>query len=401
MKFRYIASQLDGRVIESEIDAKDTKEVLQFLSSRGLKPISIRILRSESGKGFFSGRKINIEDQIFISKYLALMLKLGTGLIQAINILIDDFDKKAVRSFLIEVKNNLEGGMPFYSVFAKYPKTFSQVYINLIKAGETSGNLDSVFENLTTSLTKEKGLKDSIKSALIYPVLLVVASLSILIFLVMYALPKISKVFEQGGFEPPLFSRIVFSVGLFFADYGFYIIGFFVLLFVFLFFLYKNSVIFKRFVYGVFDGIPVIKNLIHKIALQRFAAVLSSLIKAGIPLVNALEITADTVGNIALKDAILRISKEGLMKGVTVGEAFKKEPIFPRTVVNLIAVSEKTGHMEDVLATLADFYSSEVDNSLKSLVAFLEPAMLVMIGGIIGLIALSIIVPIYQLTTQF
>jgi type II secretory pathway component PulF len=401
MKFRYIASQLDGKVIESEIDAKDTKEVLQFLSSRGLKPISIRILRSESGKGFFSGRKINIEDQIFISKYLALMLKLGTGLIQAINILIDDFDKKVVRSFLIEVKNNLEGGMPFYSVFAKYPKTFSQVYINLIKAGEASGNLDSVFENLTTSLTKEKGLKDSIKSALIYPVLLVVASLSILIFLVMYALPKISKVFEQGGFEPPLFSRIVFSVGLFFADYGFYIIGFFVLLFIFLFFLYKNSVIFKRFVYGVFDGIPVIKNLIHKIALQRFAAVLSSLIKAGIPLVNALEITADTVGNIALKDAILRISKEGLMKGVTVGEAFKKEPIFPRTVVNLIAVSEKTGHMEDVLATLADFYSSEVDNSLKSLVAFLEPAMLVMIGGIIGLIALSIIVPIYQLTTQF
>lgn len=401
MKFRYIASQLDGKVIESEIDAKDTKEVLQFLSSRGLKPISIRILRSESGKGFFSGRKINIEDQIFISKYLALMLKLGTGLIQAINILIDDFDKKVVRSFLIEVKNNLEGGMPFYSVFAKYPKTFSQVYINLIKAGEASGNLDSVFENLTTSLTKEKSLKDSIKSALIYPVLLVVASLSILIFLVMYALPKISKVFEQGGFEPPLFSRIVFSVGLFFADYGFYIIGFFVLLFIFLFFLYKNSVIFKRFVYGVFDGIPVIKNLIHKIALQRFAAVLSSLIKAGIPLVNALEITADTVGNIALKDAILRISKEGLMKGVTVGEAFKKEPIFPRTVVNLIAVSEKTGHMEDVLATLADFYSSEVDNSLKSLVAFLEPAMLVMIGGIIGLIALSIIVPIYQLTTQF
>lgn len=401
MKFNYLASQQDGKVVENQMDAKDVAGVLEFLSSRGLKPISIKpVGQSEAGGGFMSG-KITITDQIFISKYLSLMLKLGTGLLQAINILIEDFDKKAVRSFLIEVRANLEKGQQFFTAFARYPKVFSQVYINLIRAGETSGNLDSVFENLTNSLTKEKMLKDQIKSALVYPILLLSASILILVFLVMYALPKIANVFQQGGFTPPLFSRIVFAVGLFFANYGFVIMFLAVVALIAAIFSYKNSLAFRRLVFSLVREIPVVKDLVNKIALQRFAATLSSLIKAGIPLTDALEVTAQAVGNVDLKDTLLRISREGLAKGLTIGEAFRKEPFFPKTVVNLIAISEKAGHIEDVLGTLADFYSSEIDGSLKSLVSFLEPVMLMLIGIVVGLIALSIIIPIYQLTTQF
>ncbi len=402
MQFHYIASQSDGRVVDDQITSKDVSEVLQFLTSRGLKPISVKPIERDLGEkiGFLKG-KITLTDQVFISKYLSLMLKIGTGLLQAVAILIDDFDKSSVRRFLKEVKANLEAGLPFYSTFMHYPKIFSQVYVNLIRAGESSGNLDSVFENLTISLTKEKNMRDEIKSALVYPILLLFTSILILIFLVMFALPKIANVFLESGFQPPLFSRVVFAVGLFFGEYGFVFLSVFVVGLIAFIIFYKNSLVFKRFFLSVIDEIPVIRDVVKKIALQRFAATLSSLIKAGITLTDALEITAQAVGNTELKEALIRISREGLAKGLTVGEAFRREPFFPKTVVNLVAISERAGHIEEVLATLADFYTGEIDNSLKTLVAFLEPVMLLVIGFIIGVIALSIIIPIYQLTTQF
>jgi len=403
MQFHYIASQTDGKLFEGDIEAKDVAEVLSFIASRGLRPVSVKPINKTSAKkvfGFFGGT-INLTDQIFLSKYLALMLKIGTSLLQAINILIEDFKKSSVRSFLVEIRSNLEKGQPFYKTFAKYPKVFSSVYINLVKAGEASGNLEDVFENLTTSLTKEKTLKDQVRSALIYPVLLLVTSVLILIFLVTFALPKIANVFLDSGFEPPVFSRIVFSVGLFFGKFGIVIIIAFFLAFIGLFFLYKNSVVFKKLVAAILNEIPVIKDVIQKIALQRFAATLASLVKAGMPITDSLEITADAVGHVGIKEALIRVSREGLAKGLTVGEAFKREPLFPKTVVNLMAISEKAGHIEEVLETLADFYASEIDSSLKTLVSFLEPALLLLIGFVIGIIALAIIVPIYQLTTQF
>jgi len=402
MQFHYIASQPDGRVVESQIESKDVPEVLQFLTSRGLKPISVKPVEKNLGEKLrIFGGKITITDQVFISKYLALMLKIGTGLLQAVTILIDDFDKSSVRKFLMEVRANLEAGQPFFSVFARYPKVFSQVYINLIKAGESSGNLDTVFENLSESLIKEKEMRDQIKSALVYPILLLTTSVLILAFLVMFALPKIANVFLESGFQPPLFSRVVFAVGLFFGNYGLFFVIAFVLGLTLFIIGYKNSMVFKKLLLSLINEIPVIKDLVKKIALQRFASTISSLIKAGIPLTEALEITSQVVGNAELKGALIRIAREGLEKGLTVGEAFRREPFFPKTVVTLVAISERAGHIDEVLGTLADFYTSEIDNSLKTLVAFLEPAMLLIIGFIIGLIALSIIIPIYQLTTQF
>ena len=401
MQFHYIASQPDGRIVESQIESKDVSEVLQFLVSRGLKPVSVKPVEKSLGEKIIFGGKITLTDQIFVSKYLSLMLKIGTGLLQAVNILIDDFDKPAVKKFLMEVRANLEAGQPFFTTFMRYPKVFSQVYINLVKAGESSGNLDSVFENLTSALTKEKMMKDQIKSALVYPILLLSTSVFILVFLVMFALPKIADVFLQSGFQPPLFSRVVFAVGLFFGSYGIFFVTIFVAGLIAFILFYKNSLPFKRVVVSLIDEVPLIKDVVRKIALQRFAATLSSLVKAGIPLTEALEITAQAVGNTQLKDSLIRISREGLAKGLTVGDAFRREPFFPKTVVNLVAISERAGHIEEVLGTLSDFYMSEIDSSLKTLVSFLEPVMLLIIGFIIGMIALSIIIPIYQLTTQF
>jgi type IV pilus assembly protein PilC len=398
-RFRYIAAQADGRIVESEITANTSSEVLVYLSKNNLKPVSIRPIEKKQLVLFRA--KVDIGDQIFLSKYMSLMLKIGTGLIEAINILIADFNKPALKDILLEVRSSLEQGNPFYSTFAKYPKVFSEVYTNLIRAGEASGNLDKVFANLTEMLTKQKDLRDQIKGALIYPTMLFFGSIAILFFLVVFALPKIANVFLQGGFEPPLFSRIVFSVGLFINSYK---ILFLTLLFVgggIFVFLFKTSLGFKKFLFSVVGTVPKIRDVIQKVALQRFASVLASLIRAGMPITEGLEVTAKAVGNIDLKMALERISREGLAKGLTIGEAFKREQFFPQTVTNLIAVSERAGHLEEVLETLADFYSKEIDGSIKSLVSFLEPVLLLFIGAIIGVIALAIIVPIYQLTTQF
>ncbi len=403
MLFHYIASQPDGKIIENDVEANDVGQVLTFLSSQGFKPVSVKAVSkaTQTGRKEIFGGKISLTDQVFISKYLALMLKIGTGLLQAINILIDDFSKPAVRGFLLEVRSNLEKGQPFFAAFAKYPKTFSQVYINSVKAGETAGNLEYIFENLSASLIKEKALRDQIKGALFYPIILLGASVLILIFLVVFALPKIAKVFSESGFEPPLFSKIVFAIGLFLGKFGVYVllgVALFVGVFVVL---YKTSLVFKRMMVSIFSGLPLVRDVVKKIAIQRFAATLSTLIRAGMPLTDALEITADSITQFQLKEALVRISRDGLAKGLTVGEAFKREPYFPKTVVNLIAISEKAGHIEEVLGTLADFYAAEIDSSLKTLVAFLEPIMLLSIGLIIGVIALAIVVPIYQLTVQF
>jgi type IV pilus assembly protein PilC len=401
MKFHYLASQPDGRVVESEMEAQNVSEVLNYLAKNGLKPISVRPVESVFGGFRLFRSKITATDQIFISKYLGLMLKIGTGLLEAINILIADFKKPAVKEILLEIRSNLERGNPFYTTFARYPKVFGQVYVNLIRAGELSGNLEKVFEDLTTMLTKNKELRDQMRSSLIYPILLLVGSIFIMAFLVMFALPKIANVFLESGFEPPVFSKIVFSVGLFLRSIGVYLLIALVVGVVTVFRFFKSSPAFRRFLLSLVDEIPIVKDLVKKIAIQRFANILASLIKAGMPLTEALEITAMAVGNPDLKDALIRISREGLGRGLTIGEAFRKEPFFPQVVVNLIAVSERAGHIENVLETLSDFYIKEIDSGLKTLVSFLEPALLLFIGFIIGGIALAIIVPIYQLTTQF
>ncbi len=402
MKFRYIASQTDGRVVERDVDAKDVAEVLAMLSKNNLKPVSVKPFSDVASKELhIFGGKVTLVDQIFISKYLALMLRIGTGLLEAINILISDFKKPAVRNMLIEVRSSLEQGNPFYSTFAKYPKVFGDVYVNLVRAGEESGNLEKTFTDLAQMLTKQKELKEQIRAALIYPIILLIGAIAILIFMVMFALPKIAKVFLEGGFNPPAFSRVVFSVGLFLGEYAFVTLGALVLGVIAFVILYKTSLAFKKFILSLFAEVPVIHDIVKKIALQRFAGTLSSLIRSGMPLTRGLEITARAVGNIQLEASLRRISEEGLAKGLTVGEAFRREPYFPQTVSNLVGISERAGHIEEVLETLSDFYTKEIDGSIKTLVAFLEPVMLLVIGAVIGLIALAIIIPIYQLTTQF
>ena len=329
------------------------------------------------------------------------MLRVGTDLLSAINILILDFEKPAMRNFLLEVREDLSKGQPFYASFARHPKEFSPTVINLVKAAEASGTLQKTFEDLSVSLEKDAELQGKIKSAMIYPIVLLCIATAIMTFLVTYALPKVANVFSQSGINPPWFSQIVFTVGLFIGANIFIILpGALILVGLAVWTATKTEPEKKLFT-RVMTSLPLVKTVYEEIAVQRMASTMSSLMRAGLPIVQTITIAAETVGLDSYRTALLRIANEGLSKGLTIGEAFRRETVFPRMVINLVAISEKAGHLEEVLDTLAQFYESNIDGNIKALVSLLEPAMLLIMGVMVGVIALSIIVPIYQLTTSF
>ncbi len=401
MLYHYLASDKNEHLIEGDVDAETVEQVLQSIASRDMRPISVtRIEGKKSGIRLFEG-KITTEDKVFLTRYLSLMLRVGTDLLSAINILIADFEKPAIKNLLLEIRDNLSHGKPFYEAFAKHPNEFSMVFVNLVRAAETSGNLQATFEDLSASLAEEAELTAKIKSAFTYPVILLVAALVLFIFLSTFALPKIAKVFSESGVTPPTVSRIVFNTGLFVNDH----IVLFLLTLVgggaaFFYFFFKTFVG-KQLRDRTLEHTPIIKNIYRDLAVQRFASTFSLLMKAGLPIVVALRITADVVGASDFKVALLRIADEGVSKGRSIGEAFKREIVFPRMVTNLIAISEKVGHLEQVLQTIAGFYTTNVANGVRTLISFLEPLLLMVMGLVVGGIALAIIVPIYQLTTNF
>ncbi|MDD5430807.1 MAG: type II secretion system F family protein [Candidatus Pacebacteria bacterium] len=397
MKYKFVASDIKGALVEGKIDAVSDAEALGILGGRGLKPISLRPERISAKQIVIFGQSISVEDKVFLTKYLALLLRAGTDLFKATDILIQDLEKPALKSILIEIKASLEKGMPFYQTFAKYPKFFSPVFVNLIKAGESSGNLETVLVNLSKSLESEQELRNKIKSALVYPIILLSMSMLILILMVTFSLPKIAAVFTNSGFEVPTFSRIVFAIGLFFNKHVVVIFTVTLILIFSLWILFTKVSPVRRILNHFIMKIPVLSKALKQISLQRFASTQALLMKSGLPILDSLEITAGAVGNEELKESLLRIAREGIAKGLTIGEAFRREPAFPSVISSLIAVSEKGGHTEEILKTISDFYEGEIDMIVKTLVSFLEPILLLFIGVIIGIIALAIIVPMYQL----
>ncbi|MDR3401228.1 MAG: type II secretion system F family protein, partial [Chthoniobacter sp.] len=388
MVFHYVAADPSGKIQEGDLEGNNLQDALRWLAGKELRPVSVKPVEAKSKKEFGFRKGINTSDKVFLTKYLALMLRVGTDLLSAINILIEDFDKQAVRDFLLEVRENLSKGKPFYEAFANYPKYFSPTFISLVRAAEKSGNLQKTFEDLSVSLEKDAELESHIRAALIYPAVLLVIASGILVFLVTYALPKVADVFTSGGITPPLFSRIVFAVGLFIGN-NILIIGPTVIAVIAaaVWFFWKTEPGRKLFDNTVIR-LPLISTIYEELAVQRMASTMSSLLSAGLPISQAITIAADTVGLDSYRTALLRITKEGLEKGLTIGEAFKRETVFPKMVTNLVAISEKAGHLEEVLNTLAEFYAANVDSNITMLVSLLEPAMLLIMGVMVGTIAL-------------
>ncbi len=402
MLYHYSAVDGQGNPVESDYEADTLDQVLQFLRGKELKPIAVQSIGSKKGVWSVSfSRGISTSDKVFLTKYLALMLRVGIDLLSAVNILISDFDKPAVRNFLLDVRTNLTQGQPFWKSFAAHPKSFSPTFVSLIKSAELSGNLEETFQSLSVSTEREAEMQSRIRAAFIYPIILLVMASAIVAFLTTFALPKIAAVFTQSGVTPPLFSRIVFSVGLFVGGNIVAIVLILVVLITFCVWGGTRTRMGRQMIDRFLMNTPVIKTVYQELSLQRMARTISSLMKAGLPIIDTISVAAQTVGHEDFKLALMRVADEGLAKGLTIGAAFRRETVFPKTVTNLIAISEQAGHLDEVLSTLADFYEVNIDTSIKTLMALLEPILLFVMGAMVAVIALAIIIPIYQLTTSF
>lgn len=401
MLYHYVAQDEQGRIKEGNVSQPNLEAALDYLTRQKLKPLSVKPLKFEEKKRSLFKESISLTDKVFLIRYLSLMLKVGTDLFSAIDILIEYFESGPIRRFLLEIRSHLEQGKPFSLAFEQHPEIFSSTIANLIKAGETSGNLEITLEQVTKNLEKEKSLNSKIISSITYPIILVIASFAMVVFLVTFAIPRLGEMFLSTGQPIPTYTRIVLTVGMFLNKYIYIFVPLFIAIPLALYFYFFKTKEGKEMLNSLLEKIPMFRNVIEKMALQRLSSTLASLIKAGMPITQAINVTADAVGYSKYTEALKRISSQYLAQGLNIGEAFRKETVFPSVLTNLIAISEKAGRMDEILITLSNFYEEEIDTSLKTLTSLIEPLLLLVLGLVVGGIALSLIVPIYQLIGQF
>jgi type IV pilus assembly protein PilC len=402
MLFHYTAFDQRNIYLEGDVDMPTLEDVLKFLSNQRLKPIKVVPVNTKSNNKKFSLFKkgISLTDQIFLFKYLGLMLKVGTDILKAVDVLMQDYGAGAIKTFLLQSRSNLEKGNPFYITFDQNKKVFSYVTINLIKAGEKSGTLQETLEKISVNLEKDKDLRGKVISALTYPIILLVMMVGLLFFLMIFLFPKMGASFMQAGLKLPAFTKMLFNVSTYFNSHMVMVISLlFLIPILFYAYFFKTNIGQKQF-NRLIRKVPPIRNFLNKMALQRLTSTLSSLIKAGMPLVESLKVTSEAVGEETFRIALSNVATY-LTQGLTIGEAFRQEKAFPKYLSNLLAIGEKAGHIDEILYTLSIFYEKEIEASLKSLVALIEPVMLLLMGGVIGAIAISVILPMYQMLGNF
>jgi len=403
--YLYEASDSEGAIIRGEINGDSEETVIGHLTRRNLIPITVREkgavgATTRRGLSFSFFETIKPLDRIVLARNLGASVRAGLSIIEGLEVLIADTTKTLLRRILLEAKLNLENGQPLSMTFAAYPKYFSPVFVGLLKAGEASGQLDRTLEELTVHLSREHNLIRKIRSSLAYPLVLLVSSILVVLLLMLFILPRLVKVFEQSGAVLPPLTKVLLDVsGALSWSWPFDLAAVFSIT-AFLWHFRRTPAgrhFFGRFVLHI----PVARDLIKKIALVRFTRTLGSLIGSGISIIEALRLAGDASGNEVYQQVITE-SAEQIKGGVPFSKTLEGHPeLFPRFLTSLILVGERTGTLEHILKTFADFYDEEVDNSLKDLATFVEPILLLFMGLIIGAVALSVLLPIYQLVGQF
>lgn len=387
-----------------EVEAGSEREVVVHLEAKALTPSKIRPKEKTKGiMGLLSknlGQRLSNVDRMFMVRNLATALRAGLSMNEALDILIKDTKPGLLKDILVTSKSAVQSGKPFSEALAMHKEHFPPIFIGLLKAGETSSQLDKTLDELSHYLAKEYSLIKKVKSALTYPVMLLIGSVLVVFFLLLFVLPRLSRSFALSGTELPLITKVLLSTSQFvISNIILVIIGLGVVIGGFIYALKTEK---GRYIYNmIIFKTPVVHDLIKRVALVRFTRTLQSLFTGATPVLKALEISAEAVGNIFYKKAILDIA-QNMKVGVPLSEAMEKHPeLFPVLLTSLIGVGEKTGNLEYVLKTFADFYDEEVENKLKDLTNLFEPILLIVMGLIVGSIAVAVLLPIYQLVGSF
>ena len=378
--------------------------MVDYLIKRELTPVSVRAVSEIKKKQDFLSiqlfEKITSVDIMFLVRNLSTTVKAGLSIIESFDILIKDTKNKLMRKILERVQSIVQNGQTLSVGFETYKNLFPPIFIGMIKAGEISGQLDKTLKELSLYLSKEYTLRNKVRSAFVYPLILLVASTVVVVLMLVFVLPKLTKSFAASGVSLPWITKFFLFISN--ALTWSFTLDIIALLAIVGFFVYfKRTQIGKRILFSIISHVPVAGDLIKKIAIVRFSRTFGNLIDSGLSITESLEISALSINNNAYTNAIKKII-EDIKNGITISTSFSKYPeLFPSLLVSLISVGERTGSLQEILITFSDFYEEEVDNNLKELTSFLEPVLLLIMGLMIGAIAVSIILPIYQLVGHF
>ena len=396
MDFSYTAITKSGQRVKATIQAVNLAAAGHALKEQGLLPLEIKEPKKSSVLNFLrSVSTISLDEKIGFVENLSIMLKSGISVTRAMQILVKQTKNVRLNAIIVDIAAQVEGGKSLAEALGRHEHVFSNIFISMVKVGEMSGNLDKSLEYLTIQLHREADLKSKVRGAMIYPAVIVAAMVIIGILMSIFVLPKLTSIFKEfGTVDLPFMTKVVIAIADFMsANAVITVLG--------LAGLIIGLVMFYRTFTGkrLFDvfctRFLVIGPIVKKINLARFARILSSLLKSGIPIVEGLEVAGNSLGNIPYRELIIKSANEVRLGKNLTDTLSKDENLFPVLVVQMLQVGEESGTVEDMLSQLAVHYEEEVDTIMKNLSSIIEPLLLLFIGGIVGVLAVALISPIY------
>ena len=389
--FTYTARAFNGDLRTATIDASSRDDVIAQLRKQRLSVVKIdQDATKKIGRG-----SIKTRDVVIFTRQFSTMINSGLPLVQALTILAEQTDNKALAEVTRKVVFDVESGNTVADALSKHPRAFTNLYVNMVAAGEAGGILDTILLRLATFLEKNDALVRRVKGAMIYPaVIMSVAALAVVVLLI-FVIPVFAGMFASAGQALPMPTRIVIGASGFLRRYW-WVIGAVVVIGGYMFKKYYATPPGKLVIDRLMLRMPVLGDVLRKSAVSRFTRTLGTLISSGVSILEGLEITAKTAGNRVIQDAIMQ-SRSSIAGGDTIAQPLQKSKVFPPMVISMIAVGEQTGGLDEMLSKIADFYDEEVDAAVSNLLSLLEPIMIVFLGVVVGGMVVAMYLPIFDM----
>ena len=384
-----------GETKKGEIEAPDEASVQQRLRAMALQNVKIKKKPMQFSLKLPGMNGIAQKDLVIFTRQFATMIDAGLPLVQCLDILATQLDNLAFRDVLTKVKVKVESGSTLADALGDHPKVFDTLYVQLVAAGEIGGILDTILNRLAQYIEKNEKLKGKVKSAMVYPSVVLVVAVLVTVVLLVFVTPTFEKMFKDFGGAMPAPTQFVIDLSKFMQHYGVYMLIATIAAIVGFKFWYSSKagrVQFDKFIIKT----PIFGPLIRKVAVARFTRTLGTMISSGVPILDAMEVVAKTAGNTVVERAI-RYTKEKISEGKTIVQPLAETKVFPPMVVQMIGVGEATGAMDQMLTKIADFYDDEVDAAVAGLTSLIEPVMMVFLGGVVGGFLVAMYLPIFSI----
>lgn len=396
--FKYRAMKGDGTKVEGRFEGESREEVINMITSNGYYPLKIEEIIESQKIEFNLFGKITTKDLAIFCRQFYTMLEAGVSIVSCLDILSAEISNKKLREVIIEVTEDVKKGDTLSGSMAKYPKVFPQILVKMVESGEVAGNIDEMMKRLSIHFEKEYKLNNKIKSSMIYPAVLSVVAVAAVIFIMTFVMPTFIQMFEGEGIELPLITKVLISVSKFMSSN--WILLFLILIAIIIGFnIYRKTPAGYASLSRLKLILPVLGKLNQKIIVSRYTRTLSTLLSAGVSLVHALPTVAGVVGNKVAEETIMR-TREKVVRGDSLSSTIFEEKIFPTMLASMVKIGEESGALDDLLNKTADFYDDEVEQAIQTSTALIEPILIVFMGVTIGIIVISIMLPMFDLYTQ-